>query len=501
VFESDAGRDYVYGLMRWVFHASGDRLLAARPDARMHRLESFVRRPPVTIGPEAPVADAAARMEEERVSSLLVPMRGGWGIVTDRDLRTKIIAARRSHELPVEEIATFPVRTFPASTVAADALVEMFADGVHHLPITDAHGRILGVLTDTDLMGVGRHTLFALRSSILRASDADQAIARSLELPHVVVALIDAGADPIGIGRSIALVVDSVTERLLHLGIDELGDPPASWAWLALGSAARREQALRTDQDHALAWEGGSRDEADHYFAALAERVVTGLEAIGIARCKGNTMATNAELRRPLNEFGARFRAWIEEPSLEHSVLASTGFDFRWVTGPLDAEPILNAALREARGYPGFGRLLARRALDLRPPTGFFRNLVVEARGEHAGRLDVKHGGITTITNLARAFGLRAGAAAKGTLARLDAAVAAGKGDPALLSDLRQAFRYLWDIRLKNQAEQVRTGQDPDDFVDPAGLGPFVRGDLKEAFHTIARAQRYLAADFRIEHR
>jgi CBS domain-containing protein len=115
------------------------------------------------------------------------------------------------------------------------------------------------------------------------------------------------------------------------------------------------------------------------------------------------------------------------------------------------------------------------------------------------GRLDVKHGGITIITNLARAWGLRAGAAAKGTMARLDAA--ADQGDPELVSDLRQAFRFLWDIRLKNQAEQVRTGQEPDDFVDPGGLGAFVRSGLKEAFRTIARAQRYLAADFRVEHR
>jgi CBS domain-containing protein len=500
VFESEAGRAYVYGLLRWVFHASGDRLLAARPDSRLHRLESFLRRPPVTIGPEAPAADAAARMAEERVSSLLVPMRGGWGILTDRDLRTKVVAARRSLDLPVEQIATFPARTLPASTAASDALVEMFAEGMHHLPITDAQGRILGVLTDTDLMGVGRHTLFALRSSILGATDSDQAVAKARELPHDVVALVEAGADPIGIGRNIALVLDSLTERLLHLGIDELGDPPASWAWLALGSAARQEQALRTDQDHALAWEaGGSREEADRYFAALAERVVTGLEAVGIPRCTGNAMATNAELRRPLPEFATRFRVWIEEPSVEHSVLASTGFDFRWVTGPLDAEPILNAALREARGYPSFARFLARRALDLRPPMGFFRNLVVEARGQHVGRLDVKHGGITIITNLARAWGLRAGAAAKGTMARLDAA--ADQGDPELVSDLRQAFRFLWDIRLKNQAEQVRTGQEPDDFVDPGGLGAFVRSGLKEAFRTIARAQRYLAADFRVEHR
>jgi CBS domain-containing protein len=501
VFESEAGRSYLYGMMRWVFHASGDRLLADRPDARLHSVESFLRRPPVTIGPEKPVADAAARMADERVSTLLVPMRGGWGIVTDRDLSTKVVAARRSHDLPVEQIATFPARTLPASATASDALVQMFAEGVHQFPVTDPEGRILGVVTDTDLTGIGRHTPFALRSAILGAKDPDQVIATARELPQLMLELVAAGVDPIDIGRIIVLVRDAVTERFLQLGIHELGDPPAAWAWLALGSGARQEQALRTDQDHALAWDGDApRDEADRYFSALAERVVVGLEAVGVPRCNGDAMAINAELRRPLPEFATRFRAWIEEPSFEHSVLSSTGFDFRWVTGPLDAEPALNAALREARSYPGFARLLARRALDLRPPTGFFRDFVVQARGEHAGRLDVKHGGITIITNLGRAWGLRAGATAKGTLARLDAAVDAG-ADIDVVKDLGQAFRYIWGIRLQHQAQEIRAGQDPDDFVDPAGLGGFVRSALKEAFRTIARAQRILAADFRIERR
>jgi CBS domain-containing protein len=254
VFESEAGRSYLYGLMRSVFHASGDRRLADRPDARFHSLESLLRRPPVTVAPETSAADAAARMADERVSSLLVRMRGGWGIVTDRDLRT-MVAARRSHDLPVEQIATFPAQMLPSSTTASDALVEMFAKDVHHFPVVDAQGKILGFVTDTDLMGMGRHTPFALRSSIQRARDPDQAVATARELPQVVLALLAAGADPVDIGRMIALVIDALTQRLLHLAVDELGDPPAAWAWLALGSAARQDnrfEPIRTTRSHGL---------------------------------------------------------------------------------------------------------------------------------------------------------------------------------------------------------------------------------------------------------
>jgi CBS domain-containing protein len=125
VLESEAGRSYLHSMLRWVLHASGDRLLVDRPDARLHFLESFLRRPPVTIEPQAPVADAAALMASERTPTLLVPMRGGWGIITDRDLGTKVVAARKSHDLPVEQIATFPARTLPASATASDALADV----------------------------------------------------------------------------------------------------------------------------------------------------------------------------------------------------------------------------------------------------------------------------------------------------------------------------------------------------------------------------------------
>src|SRR5204862_8075847 len=125
----------------------------------------------------------------------------------------------------------------------------------------------------------------------------------------------------------------------------------------------------------------------------------------------------------------------------------------------------------------------------------FFRDLVVEAKGEHAGTLDVKHGGITTIGTLARVHAVRAGSVERRTLARLEAAAAAGELDPDIASELAESFRFLWEIRLRNQAAQVRSGTTPDDFVDPTTLGPVARRGLREAFRVIARAQRGLATE------
>jgi CBS domain-containing protein len=200
-------------------------------------------------------------------------------------------------------------------------------------------------------------------------------------------------------------------------------------------------------------------------------------------------------MRRPLADWVAAMRGWMDDPGPEGSILSSIVFDYRHVAGALDAQAALDAVVREARSHPGFMRHLGRRALGQAPPTGFFRDLVVEAGGEHAGRLDVKHGGITIITSLARAYAIGAGLTERRTIERLRAAPAAGMADRATAEELAEAFRFLWEIRLTHQVAQVRGGVPPDDFVDPHDLGPVARTGLKEAFRVIVRAQRTLAND------
>ena len=142
-------------------------------------------------------------------------------------------------------------------------------------------------------------------------------------------------------------------------------------------------------------------------------------------------------------------------------ILSSIGFDFRVVGGTLDAEPALDAAVAEARTNPAFLRLLARVALRDEPPTGFVRKLVVQAKGEHAGTLDIKHGGITIVTSIARARAVAGGSPAKDTLTRLRDAVAGGTLRAESGAELTEAFRFLMELRLRHQVAQVRAACRP----------------------------------------
>jgi CBS domain-containing protein len=467
----------------------------AAPDRRLRPVGELIRRAPVLADPAVPIAEAAALMTAERVSSVLVRVDDGWGIVTDRDLRSKVVAAGLDPATPVSAIASHPVRTVTATTLAGDAIVRMFAEDVHHFPVQDEGGVLLGVVTETDLVDLGEGTPFALRGRIERAPTVAAVAEAGRELPAVVVELVDASADPVDVGRVVALAIDAMTRRLIELAIRELGDAPVPWAWLALGSAARREQALRTDQDHALAIDAdqATAAEVDPYFERLATSVTDGLEAAGIARCPGDVMATHPSLRRSVASWSEAMHTWMQDLSPRGSELSSLVYDYRRVAGPLEVEPVLDAVVRDARARPGFLRGLGRRALDLRPPTGFVRDLVVERHGEHAGRLDVKRGGITIIGNLARVYAVASGVTSKGTVERLRTTAGQPLLSRGVADELVEAFHFLWEVRLRHQAEQVRAGAAPDEFLDPSTLGPVARQGLKEAFRVIARAQRELA--------
>ena len=166
----------------------------------------------------------------------------------------------------------------------------------------------------------------------------------------------------------VTLVIESMTRRFAELAIDRLGAPPVPWAWLSLGSTARREQGIVTDQDHALAFDPQGRpfEEVDGYFLDLAVAVTSGLEEAGIPRCKAKVVAEERSLRRPLEHWVIAFNDWMDEPRLAAGRQASILFDYRRSAGPLEAERTFAEVIGSSPHRPRFLRQMARQA-DARP--------------------------------------------------------------------------------------------------------------------------------------
>src|SRR5699024_12086684 len=90
----------------------------------------------------------------------------------------------------------------------------------------------------------------------------------------------------------------SFAQRLLELADQQLGPPPVPYCFMSLGSMARHEQSLLTDQDNALVLDDSfDATKHDAYFVQLATFVSDGLHACGYPYCDGRSEEHTSELQ------------------------------------------------------------------------------------------------------------------------------------------------------------------------------------------------------------
>jgi CBS domain-containing protein len=458
---------------------------------------SALVRPARFCAPDVEVREAARLLGEDGVSALLVRLGGDeLGIVTDADVRAHVAAADGSIDSPVRAITRSPVPTVSDSELAVEATVDMLAAGAEHVAVADGGGRIAGLLSATDLLGLDARSPIALRHTIMGAADEDVLVRAVSHLPRLFTLLVRAGVPPRDLGRVLSLQNDAVTARLIDFAISRRGPAPLPWAWLTLGSAARREVTLASDQDNALAYAtppAGEEEAVDAYFAALAAEVNEGLIRCGFGADHNGVLARDRRWRMSKAAWLETFDAVLREPDESHLIRASVAFDFRHSHGGLAIAASLAERIRAAREHPGFMRLMARTATGYPVALGFRGQLAVEKHGPDAGRLDLKRGAIIPIVNLVRFHALAAGVTISPTLDRIDAVASAGGIDPGLAEALREAFDVITRLRFEHHAALIAAGKPPDNVVDPEALAPIARGDLREALHTVRRAQKLLS--------
>jgi CBS domain-containing protein len=460
-------------------------------------VRALIRGEAVICAADTSIRDAAQRMTAARTTSVVVQLGGGrLGILTDRDLRTRVVAEGVSGETPVSVVMSAPAHTCPPERLGGEVLLDMLERGFRHFPVVTARGEILGVAEDRDLVAAHTRSSFVLRARIAGAQNVTELVAAAGELRPAVVVMHDAGMAATSVAAVHAIVVDALTRRLVELAVAELGEPPAPFAWLALGSQARREAAPSSDVDSAMVWFQDSHGaEPGPYLGAVGTRVTGGLEACGLAADAHGANASNPAFVRSLASWQRAVRSWIADPTAEKAlILVSVLVDSRPVWGWHEGNPIADT-FREAPPSPNLLALLARFALSHRPPTGFLRGLVVEHGGQHRGRLDLKYGGLLPIVDLARWAAMAAGVAGAPTLERLRVADAAGTLPTADAHTLHDAFGLITALRLEHQVSQLRDGRAPDDHVDPARLSPLMRSQLREAFRAVASIQKRIAAE------
>jgi CBS domain-containing protein len=463
------------------------------------RVRDLIRRAPVTCVGQLSAIQVARLLTREGVGSAVVcdPQGAPLGIVTDRDLRRKVVAEGRDPSLVLaREMMSSPLITMPPTAFAFEAVLEMTRRGIHHLVVVEDL-RLVGVISAYDLLRLHAAHPVTLVREIGRATTLDALTEIAGRITPLVRHLLDAGGTASDIGQMVAELNDRLVARVLGLTAETMAGtgerPPAPYCWLVLGSEARREQTLRTDQDNGLVYGDPPlelADQATAYFKRFAEAAVEGLVTVGFPRCTADLMASNEQWCQPLSVWTRYFRRWIAADWPAQVDAAVILFDLRPVAGdPRLAEALLAIIRTEAPANRTFLRLLAREAISWEESITFWGRLAVERTGPHRGAIDVKRFGIQQLVGAGQVHALELGLSELHTLDRIRAAGARGIYTDGEVREIVEAYQFLTRLRLAHQLALVEQAVPADNWIDPLALSRSEGALLRESLKTVERVK------------
>ncbi len=483
--------DKVYGEMhgKSLFYGSSDHLLFTTP------VGDIAAKDVVTVRDDATIQDAARQMSKRRISSLIIvdARQLPVGIVTDRDLREKVVSRGRPVSDPVRDIMSPPMVRVDAKDFCFEAVLKMIKHNIHHILVVQ-DGALKGVLTNHDLMMLQGSSPLSFAKD-LESQDTVEGLAPvSDKISRVVGLLLKEGARASNISKIITELNDRLVRKILEFAERKFGPAPLPYCWIVFGSEGRKEQTFKTDQDNGLiyadpATEGEARV-AEEYFSKFTAYVNGAIIQCGFPPCPGGYMASNPRWRRPLAAWKEYFRGWILTPTSDAVLLSAILFDYRALYGEFSlAEELrdyLNGTLKE---HELFLKRLADTALLRRPPLGFFRTFAVEKNGEHRDELDLKLKCIAPFIDIVRLYALEKGVRETSTLERIGA-LKEGHGVVAEFGpEMAELLDFLMLLRIHHQYEQLTNGKNVDNFINPDNLTNLEKRTLKEACQIIARMQ------------
>ena len=331
-------------------------------------------------------------------------------MITDKDLRAKVVAMGLDYTTPVATIMSSPVHKIPTQAVCFDALLQMMNEQVHHLAV-QRNDEVVGVITAHDIMvNQGASPLYLFRE-IGAQRKIEGLFSLAEKAPQVVRALVEEGAKANNVTRMITVLNDHIAQKVISLLHEEMGPAPYKFCWMTLGSEGRKEQTFKTDQDNALIYETppdnwDSVKEGKLYFRRFGNKAIEYLEKCGYPLCPGEIMASNPKWRKPYAVWKDYFDNWMNAPEPQEVLNATIFFDFRPGYGATQlAERLRDYLCLQAPNKGIFLMHLAKDCIQGRPPLTFFRNFIVEKDGKYKNRLDLKTRGLTPFVDFAASYG------------------------------------------------------------------------------------------------
>jgi CBS domain-containing protein len=468
------------------------------PNNMMQEVSTVMSTGLLTVLPTDTVQHAAQAMAERRVSCVFV-IDGEklLGIMTDRDLRVRVVAPALPPQTPVSEIMTPDPETIDASQSIFATTLLMTQRAYHHLPVM-LKGQLVGIVTTSDLILAKQDDPVYLVQHISRAHDVDGIKSLVSGMANLMVQWVNSGMRAQQVSQILTAISDAVAIRLIQLAEEKLGPAPVSWCWLGFGSQARAEQLLGADQDNGIIIDNSVQEHQLQWFADMAKMVCDGLNACGYVYCPGEIMASTEQWRQPLSSWQQKVQRWVTTPTPDAAMRVSIFFDLRCVYGASAlCQQLQKTMLEKSSANSIFLAALAANALDTKPPLGIFRRFVLDRDGEHRDYLDLKKRGVLPITEMVRLRALANKVSAVNTQERLK--VLAQEKHMTIVDsrNLVDALHFIQQLRIKHQCDQIIRGEKVSNFINPKDLPKMAKEQLRDAFTIIDDAQSAIRQTYR----
>ncbi|BCY29127.1 DUF294 nucleotidyltransferase-like domain-containing protein [Flavobacterium okayamense] len=459
---------------------------------------------PVTASASDIVKYVAQTMSTRRIGSIIVHENQlPIGIVTDKDLRSKIATGIFSIDVSVDKIMSSPVITVQENLSIAEAQMIMLKNNVGHLCVTEDgtnQSKIIGIISEHDIVVAQANNPGVLLKQIRKAEKTSDLKLLREKLTDLIQNSLDKNIPLNHICSIVGEINNAIIKRCIELSIEKIGSaPPAKFAWVNIGSQGRKEQLLLTDQDNALVFEDVEDeryDEVKAYFLKLSDKVNVRLNKVGYEFCPADMMARNPLWCKSITDWCNQFKGWINTPGEKGILMCTIFFDYDFVYGEESLiNQISDTIQKETENNDLFFAYLGADALKNPPPLGFFRQFLVESDGEHKDTFDIKARALVSLIDAARILSLQQGVYGNSNTAyRFNKLAEKEPQNASIYEACNDAFLELLKFRTDEGLKNNSNGR----YLNLNELSKLDKVKLKNSFMPISDIQEVLKNRFQL---
>lgn len=449
----------------------------------MSRISDIYLHGACVVSGDISIYDALVKMQELQAKVILYKRDDAYAIVTDTDLREKVLLQRRDVEEKLSSIATFGVVSIDLNDFLFNALLLMTQNGIKRVVVMQ-EGEVVGILEQLDLLSYFANHSHLIVVQIDKARTLDDLKNLQQDLKNLLITLHSKGVKVRYITKLVATLNDKIYKKLFKMYVPK--ELQAKCALIVMGSEGREEQSVKTDQDNALIVEDGV-DVA--LFEESMLSINHALLEIGFPACPGDVMVSNSFYRRTVSEYKELIDRWVSsmnEADLQHF---SIFLDAKCVAGEkLLLESLTSHLQRTFHARDDVLAHIAKAVLHFETPLSMFSGFVLEK--ERDNKLDLKKGGIFALVHGVRTLALQYEISATNTIERIKKLNNIGVIDKNFAAELIESFDTLSSIRLKAMLEAKNTEES--NYINPANLSKIQRDLLKDSFRIINKFKKLI---------